>query len=122
MHRRLKKDWMSQAVARDGNVWEWRVVGPAEWLAWSTGNGTLDNVPPGSVEAIYASYVLQVYRECREARAGFGIGSAVVFRRCKSMLYRRTDFMLRPVHAVGKPHSNGTTKASEPLKRSHHAR
>jgi hypothetical protein len=49
-----------QAVARDGNVWEWRVIGPAEWLAWSTGNGTLDQVPQGSVEAIYASYVLQV--------------------------------------------------------------
>ena len=36
------------------------MVGPAEWLAWSTGNGTLDQVPQGSVEAIYASYVLQV--------------------------------------------------------------
>lgn len=55
---------MRQAVARDGNVWEWRVVGPSEWLDWSTGNGTLDNVPPGSVEAIYASYVLQVPPRC----------------------------------------------------------
>jgi hypothetical protein len=55
---------VGQAVARDGNVWEWRTVGPAEWMAWSSGNGTLPGVPPGSVEAIYASYVLQESRVC----------------------------------------------------------